>query len=121
MVAQLAVSVSEAGLPLTYGIEGVVQVFTCPQRHFFTTVMAQALRVAAQGSSVIIVQLLKGEFKRGLNTRFSWDSISRGGGPALQRCLGETDTLTPQEKAAVRELWQHLQTTVQRGSIVWWS
>lgn len=79
MVAQLAVSVSEAGLPLTYGIEGVVQVFTCPQRHFFTTVMAQALRVAAQGSGVLIVQFLKGGFKRESRIRFSWVSISRGG------------------------------------------
>ncbi|MDR5638008.1 MULTISPECIES: P-loop NTPase family protein [unclassified Thermosynechococcus] len=115
MVAQLAVSVSEAGLPLTYGIEGVVQVFTCRQRHFFTTVMAQALRVAAQGSSVIIVQLLKGGIQTGIEHPIQLGQHLTWWRPALQRCLGETDTLTPQEKAAVRELWQHLQTTVQRG------
>lgn len=115
MVAQLAVSVSEAGLPVTYGIEGVVQVFTCPQRHFFTTVMAQALRVAAQGNGVMILQFLKGGIQTGVEHPIQLGQHLTWWRPALQRCLGQGDAITAQEKAAVRELWQHLQTTVQDG------
>lgn len=115
MVAQLAVSVSEADLPASYDIEGVVQVFTCGQRHFFTMVMAQALRVAAQGSGVMIVQFLKGGIQTGIEHPIQLGQHLTWWRPALQRCLGDTDTLTPDEKAAVRELWEHLQTTVQGG------
>ncbi|BCX12879.1 MAG: cob(I)yrinic acid a,c-diamide adenosyltransferase [Thermosynechococcus sp.] len=115
MVAQLSVSASEASLPLAYGIEGVVQVFTCPQRHFFTTVMAQALRVAAQGSGVMIVQFLKGGIQTGVEHPIQLGQHLTWWRPALQRCLGQGDSITPQEKAAVRELWQHLQAKVQEG------
>ncbi|HIK26097.1 MAG: P-loop NTPase family protein [Thermosynechococcus sp. Uc] len=115
MVAQLSVSVSEASLPLTYGIEGVVQVFTCPQRHFFTTVMAQALRVAAQGSGVLVVQFLKGGIQTGIEHPIQLGQHLTWWRPAFQRCLGDAQTITPEEQAAVRQLWEHLQVTVQGG------
>ncbi|MFN3680038.1 P-loop NTPase family protein [Thermosynechococcus sp.] len=115
MVAQLSVSVSEAGLSPTYGIEGVVQVFTCPQRHFFTTVMAQALRVAAQGSRVLVVQFLKGGIQTGIEHPIQLGQHLTWWRPALQRCLEDAETITPEEKAAVWQLWQHLQATVQGG------
>ncbi len=115
MVAQLSVSVSEAALPLSYGIEGVIQVFTCPQRHFLTTVMAQALRVAAQGSSVMIVQFLKGGIQTGVEHPIQLGQHLSWWRPALQRCLAEPESITPEEKAAVRHLWEHLQATVQGG------
>ncbi|MFN4279659.1 P-loop NTPase family protein [Thermosynechococcus sp.] len=116
MVAQLSVSVSEASLSPTYDIEGLVQVFTCPQRHFFTTVMAQALRVAAQGSGVLIVQFLKGGIQTGVEHPIQLGQHLTWWRPALQRCLGDSQTITPEEQAAVRRLWEHLQVTVQGGA-----
>jgi len=41
-----------------------VQVFTCSHRSF-TGVMAQALTVAGQGTSVLVVQFLKGGIGQG--------------------------------------------------------
>ena len=46
--------------PLLQTIEGTIQVFTSVHRSFFTNVMVQALRIAEQGKSVLIVQFLKG-------------------------------------------------------------
>ncbi|XFA73384.1 P-loop NTPase family protein [Thermosynechococcaceae cyanobacterium Okahandja] len=116
MVAQLSVPVSEPTALSSYGVEGVVQVVTCPQRHFLTTVMAQALRLAGQGSGVIILQLLKGGIQMGaahpvqLGQHLTWFR------PALARSLGVEAPITPEEAAAVRELWQHVRTIVQQGS-----
>jgi cob(I)alamin adenosyltransferase len=42
-----------------------MQVFTSSQRNFFTTVMSHALRIAGQGTPVLIVQFLKGGILQG--------------------------------------------------------
>ncbi|WP_448525800.1 P-loop NTPase family protein [Parathermosynechococcus lividus] len=116
MVAQLSVPVSDVSTPSSYGIEGVVQVFTCSQRHFFTTVMAQALRVAGQGSGVIICQLLKGGIQTGVEHPVQLGQHLMWFRPALGRSLGVGDDLAPEDITAVRSLWQHVQTLVQEGS-----
>jgi cob(I)alamin adenosyltransferase len=60
MVAQLETPVQNSACPLPYTVEGLVQVFTSQQRNFLTDVMAQALRIAGQGTPVLVVQFLKG-------------------------------------------------------------
>ncbi|MHC5832316.1 MAG: cob(I)yrinic acid a,c-diamide adenosyltransferase, partial [Nostoc sp.] len=50
---------------LPYRVEGLVQVFTSSHRNFFTSVIAQSLRIAGQGTPVLIVQFLKGGIRQG--------------------------------------------------------
>ncbi|XZN92639.1 MAG: hypothetical protein ACM65M_07320 [Microcoleus sp.] len=50
MVAQLKTPNLNLTHSLPYTVEGLVQVFTGPHRCFFTTVMAQALRIAGTGN-----------------------------------------------------------------------
>jgi cob(I)alamin adenosyltransferase len=56
MVAQLETPGLNSTLSLPYSVEGLLQVFTSSQRSFFTSVMAQALRIAGQGTPVLIIQ-----------------------------------------------------------------
>ena len=69
MVSQLEVS----ALPLAPDaiVRGLVQVFVTPDRTFLTDVMAQALRVAGQGQSVLVMQFLKGGIRQGGNRPIS--------------------------------------------------
>ena len=65
MVAQLETQNINSTLTLPYPVEGLVQVFTSSHRNFFTSVIAQSLRIAGQGTSVLIVQFLKGGIRQG--------------------------------------------------------
>jgi cob(I)alamin adenosyltransferase len=65
MVSQLETPTLNSTHPLTYTLEGLVQVFTSPQRSFFTNVIAQGLRIAGQGTPVLVVQFLKGGIGQG--------------------------------------------------------
>ncbi|MBD2099672.1 P-loop NTPase family protein [Leptolyngbya sp. FACHB-261] len=95
-------------------VEGLVQVVTAPHRSFFTSVMAQALRVAGQGRKVLVVQFLKGGIRQGhehpvhLGQTLDWLRCS------LPRCI-DTPQLDESEQAALTELWQHTRTCVLRG------
>jgi cob(I)alamin adenosyltransferase len=66
MVSQLETPISDLNRQLPMPIEGLVQIFTCPHRSFFTNVIAQALRIAGQGTPVLVVQFLKGGIRQGL-------------------------------------------------------
>ncbi|WAL60643.1 P-loop NTPase family protein [Thermocoleostomius sinensis] len=114
MVSQLETPLRDSNHSLPYAIEGLVQVFTCPHRSFFTGVMAQALRIAGQGTPVLIVQFLKGGIGQGprqpiqLGQHLDWMRCS------LMRCIN-TPELEPTETDALRELWEHTQTVVSEG------
>lgn len=115
MVSQLEAPSRSSNHSLTYAIEGLVQVFTCPHRSFFTSVMAQALRIAGQGTSVLVVQFLKGGIGQGyqhpvqLAQNLDWIRCN------LTRCLDEGAELAEVELAALQDLWQHTQTVVAEG------
>jgi cob(I)alamin adenosyltransferase len=114
MVSQLEAPTRGGNHSLTYAIEGLVQVFTCPHRSFFTGVMAQALRIAGQGTPVLVVQFLKGGIRQGfqhpvqLAQHLDWMRCN------LSRCI-DTPDLAEAERLALRDLWQHTQTTVAQG------
>lgn len=114
MVSQLEAPIRNSSHSLPYSIEGLVQVFTCSHRSFFTSVMAQALRIAGQGTSVLIVQFLKGGIQQGvqhpvqLGQNLDWIRCD------LPRCIDNAD-VSPVEVAALLELWQHTQTVVAEG------
>lgn len=114
MVAQVETRTFEGGRSFPHMVEGLVQVFTSAHRSFFTNVMAQALRVAGQGNSVLIVQFLKGGINLGpehpirLVQHLDWLRCN------LPRCV-DTAHLEASEMQALQELWQHTQNVVRQG------
>ena len=95
-------------------VEGLVQVFTGPHRRFFTNVMTQSLQLAGQGTSVLIVQFLKGGIHQGpdhptqLGQNLMWLRCNIG------RCITTAD-LEPHELTALQDLWHHTQLLVHKG------
>ncbi|MBF2051224.1 MAG: P-loop NTPase family protein [Leptolyngbya sp. IPPAS B-1204] len=114
MVSQLEAPTRSGSSTLSYSIEGLVQVFTCPHRSFFTSVMAQALRIAGQGTPVLVVQFLKGGIGQGyqhpvqLAQHLDWLRCN------LSRCI-DTPEMAEAELTALDDLWQHTQTVVAAG------
>ncbi len=114
MVAQLETPALDSPCSLPYPIEGLVQVFTCSHRSFFTGVIAQALRIAGQGTSVLVVQFLKGGLNQGhehpvqLGQNLDWIRCN------LPRCI-DTPHLDETETRSLQELWQHTQKVVCEG------
>jgi cob(I)alamin adenosyltransferase len=112
MVSQLATPTLDAKPPHT--IEGLVQVFTSPYRGFFTSVMAQALQIAGQGTPVLVVQFLKGGIGQGplhpvqLGQHLDWLRCD------LPRCIDSAELAVP-ETAALLALWRHTQAVVNQG------
>ncbi|QSJ14501.1 P-loop NTPase family protein [Nostoc sp. UHCC 0702] len=114
MVAQLETPSVNSVLSLPHPVEGLIQVFTSTHRNFFTTVMAQALRIAGQGTPVLIVQFLKGGIHQGqdrpiqLGQNLDWIRCD------LPRCI-DTPHLDDAENEALQKLWQHTQQVVCEG------
>ena len=114
MVAQLETPAVDSPCSLPYAVEGLVQVFTCFHRSFFTNVMAQALRIAGQGTSVLVVQFLKGGLNQGyehpvrLGENLVWMRCD------LPRCI-DTPQLDPVEAESLRDLWKYTQKVVFEG------
>ncbi|RCJ38315.1 cob(I)yrinic acid a c-diamide adenosyltransferase [Nostoc minutum NIES-26] len=114
MVAQLETPSVNSVLSLPHPVEGLIQVFTSTHRNFFTSVMAQALRIAGQGTPVLIVQFLKGGIRQGhdrpiqLGQNLDWIRCD------LPRCI-DTPHLDDAENQALQKLWQHTQQVVCEG------
>ena len=95
-------------------VEGLVQVCTCPHRRFFANIMAQALQIAGQGTSVLIVQFLKGGINQGpehptqLGQHLTWLRCD------VLRCIDGPE-LEPHELESLLELWRHVQAVVNQG------
>jgi cob(I)alamin adenosyltransferase len=114
MVSQLDAPLRDSSHSLPYSVEGLLQVFTCPHRSFFTSVMAQALRIAGQGTPVLIVQFLKGGIHQGHNNpvqlgqNLDWIRCD------LPRCVNTPD-LAEEETIALKDLWRYMQAAVSQG------
>jgi cob(I)alamin adenosyltransferase len=114
MVSQVESPKLDTTRQLTHVVEGLVQVFTCTQRSFFTNVMAQALRIAGQGAPVLVVQFLKGGINQGcdrpvqLGQNLDWVRAN------LPRCIN-TPQLDETEHQSLKELWQYAQKVVMQG------
>jgi cob(I)alamin adenosyltransferase len=97
-----------------HAVEGLVQIVTAPHRSFFTNVMAQALRLAGQGTSVLVVQFLKGGIKMGpdhpirLCQHLEWLRCN------LPRCI-DTPELEPDDTKALDDLWSHTKEAILSG------
>lgn len=114
MISQLEVPPLDSSPVLPYTVEGLVQVFTSKQRSFFTNVMAQALRIAGQGTPVLVVQFLKGGIGQGyehpvqLGQHLDWVRCN------LPRCITSPE-VQDTEVAALQALWQHTRMVVTQG------
>jgi cob(I)alamin adenosyltransferase len=114
MVSQVEVPHLDSARQPTPRVEGLVQVFTSVQRSFFTNVMAQSLRLAGQGTSVLVIQFLKGGITQGyqhpvqLGQHLDWIRCN------LPRCI-DTPHLDEAELQALLDLWQYTKTVVCEG------
>lgn len=114
MVSQIETPSIDTTHHLTHRIEGLVQVFTSSHRNFFTNVMAQALRIAGQGTPVLVVQFLKGGIGQGyqrpvqLGQNLDWVRCN------LPRCI-DTPHLDEEEADSLLDLWRYTQEVVLSG------
>lgn len=114
MVAQLETPTLHTDRRLFPVVEGLVQVFTSSHRTFFTSVMAQALRIAGQGTPVLVVQFLKGGINQGherpvrLGEYLDWIRCD------LPRCI-DTPHLDDGEMRSLHQLWQYTQKVIFEG------
>jgi cob(I)alamin adenosyltransferase len=114
MVSQLEAPRIDSSRQLTYSIEGLVQVFTCSHRSFFTNVIAQSLRIAGQGTPVLVVQFLKGGIGQGhqhpihLGQHLDWIRCD------LPRYI-DTPELDEAESISLMQLWEYTQDVVSEG------
>ena len=111
MVSQVEAPSLDHRPHLTHRVEGLVQVFTSSHRNFFTNGMAQALRIAGQGTPVLVVQFLKGGIDQGyehpvqLGQNLSWVRCN------LPRCI-DTPHLDDEEAQSLLSLWRYTQEVV---------
>lgn len=111
MVVQLETPSVNLTLSLPYPVQGLVQVFTSHERNFFTSVMAQVLRIAGQGTPVLVVQFLKGGIRQGhehpirLGQKLDWIRCD------LPRCI-DTPHLDASEAQSLQKLWKYTQLVV---------
>ncbi|MBE9030586.1 P-loop NTPase family protein [filamentous cyanobacterium LEGE 11480] len=114
MVAQIQRPTFSSSRSYDMEIEGLVQVFTCPHRNFFTSVMSQAIRLAGQGTSVLVVQFLKGGIGQGydrpmqLAQNLDWVRCD------LPRCI-DTPEVDEFERRSIIDLWQYMQNVVYQN------
>lgn len=114
MVAQIQRPTLNPNRSYDMKIEGLVQVFTCPHRNFFTSVMSQAMRLAGQGTSVLVVQFLKGGIGQGydrpiqLAQHLDWVRCD------LARCI-DTVEVDELEQRSIIDLWQYTQNVIYQN------
>ncbi|NCJ07435.1 P-loop NTPase family protein [Synechococcales cyanobacterium C] len=112
MVAQVETRPAALNPRICLEVEGLVQIVTAPHRSFFTNIMAQALRIAGQGTRVLVVQFLKGGIRMGpehpiqLCQNLEWLRCN------LPRCI-DTPELDEAEMQALQDLWQYTQQAVR--------
>ncbi len=110
----------DPNLPKTSSIvtplKGNVQIFIAPHRNLYADIIAQAMRVAGQGTQVLLVQLFQTGINQGLsNPRRLVENLE------WLRCDAERDLskddieLTDIEKLAVLELWDYAKVAIKSG------
>lgn len=100
--------------PWLHAIEGSIQVFTSPHRHFFTNVMVQAMRMAGQGKAVLVAQFLKGGIQQGVDCPMQFGQGLEWVRADICRSLKSNDA-TEAERAAIAALWHHVEATLMQG------
>lgn len=109
---------SASSASLVTPVRGNVQVFIAPYRHLHADIIAQALRVAGQGTKVLLVQFFQAGINQGLqNPRYLVENFE------WLRCDADRDLskpdieLTESEKTAVIALWDYAKTMIQSSKV----
>lgn len=107
---------SQKPTSLVTPIKGSIQVFIAPHRNLYADIIAQGLRVAGQGTEVLLVQLFQAGINQGLsNPRRLMENL------VWLRCDAQRDLsnrdieLNDDEKFAVLELWNYAKTAIKSG------
>ena len=114
MIAQLETPTLNTERRQLTKVEGLLQVFTSSHRTFFTSVMAQALRIAGQGTPVLVVQFLKGGINQGYDRPMRLGEYLDWVRCDLPRCI-DTPHLDEAEMRSLQQLWQHTQKAIFEG------
>ena len=100
--------------PIVTPIRGNVQVFIAPHRDLYVDVIAHALRVAGQGTQVLLAQPFQVGIHQGLQNprrlveNLAWFRCE------VDRDLSQNDIdLTDVEKSQILELWNYAKTAIQ--------
>ena len=101
-------------LALVTPVKGNVQVFIAPHRNLYADIIAQGLRVAGQGTQVLLVQFFQTGINQGLsNPRRLVENLEWLRCDA-QRDLSKDDIeLIDTEKLAVLELWDYAKVAIK--------
>lgn len=114
MVAQLETPSLNFASTLPYTVEGLVQIFTCTHRTFFTSVMAQALCIAGHGTPVLIVQFLKGGINQGYQHPIKLGQYLDWIRSDLPQCIN-TPHLDEAQLQSLRDLWDYTKNVILKG------
>lgn len=93
--------------------QGTLQLYTNPGRGSYTPVMAQALRIAGQGTPVLVVQFLKGGINQGPERGITLGSYLTWVRCGIHRYI-DTPHLEPEERLALEGLWRFTCDAVAR-------
>lgn len=93
---------------------GTLQLYTNPGRESYTPVMAQALRMAGQGTPVLVVQFLKGGINQGPERAITLGSYLTWVRCGIHRYI-DTPHLEPEEHLAFQGLWQFTREAMATG------
>jgi cob(I)alamin adenosyltransferase len=96
--------------------QGIIQIFTAPDRTFYVDVIAQALRAAGQGSKVMVAQFFQGGIRQGvglprtLGQNLQWLRCN------LSRQIQSESILTEAEAEAILDLWTSTKQAIASGT-----
>ncbi len=100
--------------PLVTPLKGNVQVFIAPYRNLYADIIAQALRVAGQGTKVLLVQLFQTGINQGLsNPRRLVENLEWLRCDAMRDLSKDDIELSEAEKVAVMELWDYAKIAIK--------
>jgi len=103
---RLGSSVRNHGTPNRFArADGLFQVTIAPFRGSCNDVLSQAIRVAGQGSRVMIAQFLSGGINQGPERATQLCSSLEWIRPAIDCCLVNPAAITPQHHQAVNAVW----------------
>lgn len=114
MVAQIDLAGATVKVATLSALQGTVQIVTGARRGFYTSVMTQALRLAGQGTAVLVIQFLKGGIGQGPDKPMHLCQNLRWVRCDLGRCL-DTPQLDLEEQRAMQDLWKYTKRSIQAG------
>jgi len=117
MVAQIQTVKTKTlkiALPVTPS-QGIIQIFTAPDRLFYVDVIAQALRAAGQGTPTLVVQFFQGGIRQGVDLPRTMGQNLQWLRCDLSRKIDSDTIMTETEQEAVLSLWAYTKQAIASG------